>query len=125
MSKHLFVRGNSFSRKHGRKGTPLYNIWVSMRQRCGNPKRPRFHRYGGRGITVCERWCSFQNFFEDMGERPSPDHDLHRCDNDGNYEPGNCIWLPHLEHMRLHRLQVVAEIERRSVQGDVLFVVRE
>jgi hypothetical protein len=72
-----------------------------MIQRCTNQKLKGFKNYGGRGIKVCERWRSFQNFFEDMGERP-PGSDIHRIDNDGDYAPGNCVWLPHLEHAQLH-----------------------
>jgi hypothetical protein len=63
-----------------------------MIQRCTNPKNPAYHWYGGRGITVCERWLSSANFLADMGKRPSPKHSLDRKDNGKGYEPGNCRW---------------------------------
>ena len=69
-----------------------------MKERCRNPKHNRFHRYGGRGIRVCDRWLdSYENFLADMGRKPSPTHSVDRIDNDGHYEPGNCRWATDAE----------------------------
>jgi hypothetical protein len=81
---------------HGQYRTPEYEAWRSIIQRCTNPNHKSWHRYGGRGITVCERWLdSFENFLEDMGKRPGPGYDIDREKNNGSYEKSNCRWVTH------------------------------
>lgn len=82
--------------KHGKTGTPEYFTWQSLFFRCNNPASKSYHRYGGRGITICDRWRGrngFANFLADMGTRPSSKHSLDRINNDNNYEPSNCRWV--------------------------------
>ena len=86
---------------HGGYSTRAWLSWHMMRQRCQIPSNPDYPNYGGRGITVCDRWDKFENFFADMGERPEG-LTLDRINNDGNYEPTNCRWAT-LSEQRLNQ----------------------
>jgi hypothetical protein len=86
-------RSAAAHRTHGGSCSPEYSSWAAMLTRCTNPNIPDFKHWGGRGISVCERWRKFENFFADMGAKPSPKHSIDRFpDNDGNYEKSNCRW---------------------------------
>lgn len=103
------------SLKHGharrKRHRSEYERWTAARQRCFNPNNPRYRDYGGRGITMCERWRNdFQAFFDDMGACP-PGLTLERKDNDGHYEPTNCIWASVAEQNRNKRKHIVIIID--------------
>lgn len=108
--------------RHGcsrRSGCSLeWKSWTNMKYRCCNPKHDQYNDYGGRGITVCERWMhSFENFLADMGSRPSRRHSIERIDGSKGYEPGNCIWATREQQARNTRRNVNVEID-----GEVLCV---
>jgi len=98
-SKAVFLKSLA---KHGQCGTPMYRAWAQMIQRCTNPDNRHFHNYGGRGITVCDEWKSFDRFKADMGERP-PGLSLDRIDNNRGYSKENCRWATHSQQMRNRR----------------------
>jgi hypothetical protein len=90
--------------------TSEYKSWAAMIQRCTNTNNDRYIRYGGRGITVCDRWLnSFEAFYEDMGSKPGPDYSIERRENNGNYEKNNCYWATKEEQANNKRNNVFYE----------------
>ena len=98
---------------HGMTKTPEHYAWCHMKYRCLNPDNKHYSDYGGRGIKICDRWLNFENFFADMGSRPSPKHSLDRVDNNDNYRPGNCRWATKAEqenNKRNNRLITIEDV---------------
>lgn len=91
---------------HGMSDTPLYMVWVNMNRRCRDSNATDYEFYGGRGIKVCERWRSFENFYADMGELPKG-KTIDRINNDSDYTPENCKWSTHKQQARNRRSNLV------------------
>lgn len=100
---------NRETSKHRMSATAEYRIWRNLRQRCENPSDKDFNRYGGRGITVAPEWSSFEQFFADMGPRPSPAHSIDRINNDGHYSASNCKWATPNEQQNNTRRNLLIE----------------
>lgn len=103
---------------HGKYRSPEYKIWTAMKQRCGNRKCSEYRSYGGRGIAVCDRWSdSFSAFIADMGERPGPEYQIDRIDNDGNYEPENCRWATPAQNSQNQRSNVLTMEKAHNIRA--------
>ena len=106
--RHSTLVGTSVERDmsiktHGMSYSTEYKIWQGIQQRCFNESCRGFKNYGGRGIKACDSWLSFDNFYRDMGPRPSADYSIDRMDNHGNYEKSNCRWATQKQQNRNQR----------------------
>ena len=95
------------SKTHGIGTPPIYSIWVTMKGRCTNEKHKRFHRYGGRGITICDEWLNdFKSFYDwSIVNGYKEGLSIDRIDNDGNYEPSNCQWITVSDNIRKSNIE--------------------
>lgn len=107
-------RGNTDRRTHGLSKHRLAGTWRSMKERCQNPKHEAYARYGGRGIVVCERWQSLENFVADNEAAGLPGLTLDRRDNDGPYSPENCRWVSRKEQTRNRSVNRLVEFRGRT-----------
>ena len=114
IAKDCGCQRNKHNITHGCSGTQLYHVWEQMVARCKNPKATKFKDYGGRGISVCQRWLKFENFLSDMGDRPFPGAEIDRKENDGNYEPGNVRWTTRQVNMSNTRVSRLVTHESRT-----------
>jgi len=115
LTEVLRKRGTHHDTQDGRVSTE-YRCWSTMIQRCTNPQRKDYPRYGGRGISVCERWLfSFEHFLEDMGRKPLRSLTIERIENKGDYRPGNCRWATTAEQNRNTRTNLRITIDAETM----------
>lgn len=100
LRREIMTRLGKSNTTHGLSRRPEHAIWSGMHQRCADHRHPTYASYGGRGITVCDRWQTFENFYADMGPRPTPAHTIDRKDNDRGYDPENCRWITRSQQSR-------------------------
>jgi hypothetical protein len=120
MKKRKSIKGDKNpAYKHGHTCGPKESLefksWSHMMDRCRNPKNKDWDRYGGRGITVCERWLEFINFYEDMGPKPDSKYTIERLDNNKGYCPENCEWAGPQTQSRNKRTTIMIEYNGRSL----------
>lgn len=119
------LKGGRYKETHGMSRTLEYKTWCNILARCDNPKDKRYKNYGARGIEVCDRWkYSFNNFHNDMGDKPFIGAEIDRIDNNGNYEPSNCKWSTRSENCRHTRgtvlnMELVRELREKHISHTV------
>ena len=89
--------------RHGKRHTNEWHIWAQMKGRCLNPNNKGYKNYGERGIKVCDKWMSFEGFYEDMGDQPYKRASIERINVNGNYELSNCKWIPSADQSKNRR----------------------
>jgi hypothetical protein len=103
------------STTHKMSKTKFYGVWSNMKERCSNPKHPGYKDYGSRGITVCERWLDFNNFYQDMHETYKEGLTIERRDVNSGYEPSNCKWADSIEQQNNRRIS-----KRYRIDGELM-----